>query len=278
MTTALGALGSRLSTFVRQTLLSVVVPGLVLLFELWVVTGQQEPEDLDVAHPLVVALVVYLGYTVGYAARYIAFRIADVLAMAMLLFPNRSPRLTREPRPALPYGQTMWGRAFYRRRAFERNMALLRTTYGKAKVDEALALHPLEALRHDQVVDGPALREVFHYCKTYLCLRAPSLSTETREVELNTHLGAVLPVLGLVPVAIAEYDLGPQEQVVAALLAGLIALVLVGRANYLRHTEVFDVVRNLLFARWLDLEVPPPRATVRVSGADSPEDPHSSKE
>jgi hypothetical protein len=253
---------TRVSHFVRNILVSILLPGFVVLAEVWSILHYPSlPSPVTKIRYIwlvIVLVIAYLSYVIGYALRQVTF----VLAEFDLRHPFSSVRAIDTP---LPYRTRRWGERYYRREAFECNYRLLRDSFGQDAVDRALKGHPLEAVYQfptggnagtptqqpaSNTASSPDYREVFHYCKTWLLLNAPELGTERMELEFNAQFAAVPPLI-LLPGVVSVHS----HSLVALLALEPVALTVAGllyrRGNHMRHAEVFNVLRNLMFAKWL---------------------------
>lgn len=262
MKAALEVLSTKLGALVRSQVLSILLPGSVVLLEIWTLADYpQLPEPVTsslIPYPNIVGIVlfIYLAYVAGFCARQLSFFVAEG-GLATLAFwsPTR-------PESGLPFKTRRWGERFYCGAAFDHNWNLLRATFGEAWIERIRTKHPFGLLKIDagepqgQSASESDYRELFHYCKYWLQSNRPQLDTVSMEVEFNLQLSVMLPV-GLIPFVVLKETDGLLPVGLAALVSLAVIAVLVRRANHLRHAEVFNVLRNVLFAHWFSENVPP---------------------
>lgn len=252
MTIELEALLARVTAFVRNTALSVFLPGLVLLLEVWIATGHEVPKSApEINTWLRLLVLVYAAYIVGFTARYVMFAIAEGRPVDFVVRHLHRTAWQHRPVSTRPFRMMRWGERFYTEAAFSENVRVLRNTYGDTAVDRLLTKHPLlsnalTARESAPETQPPDYREVFHYCKTALGVTAPQLGTETMEIEFNTLFAIVPPSLAA-PLAVWRLY-GAVPCAITAAIALLNAAFLIRQGNEVRHSEVFAVLRNLLFA------------------------------
>jgi hypothetical protein len=76
---ALGGLIVQVDSFIRKDLFSVLLPGFVLILEIWIIIGQPSPPGF-LGHGLVAtAVIIYLSYIVGFCARQFSFFVAEYI-------------------------------------------------------------------------------------------------------------------------------------------------------------------------------------------------------
>jgi hypothetical protein len=257
MKAALEVLSTKLGGLIHSQILSIILPGSVVLLQIWTLADYPQlprrvaESSIPSAQVAGVILFLYVAYVVGFCARQFSFFVAD----GELNLLNRW-RSRRRPESVLPFGTRRWGERFYCREAFQHNWRLLRATFGEDWVNRAVRDQPLgilakDASRSDNSVDDgpPDYRELFHYCKFWLQSNRPGLGTVPMEVEFNLLLSVMMP-LALLPLVVHKLS----DSLLAVVLVGIASVlgiaVLIRRGNHLRHAEVFNVVRNVLFAHW----------------------------
>lgn len=244
---ALSALTTRITNFVRTTILSVLLPGFVILVEVWFLVGSSAlPEEAKNNRVLAVVVVGYFAYITGFFGRELSFFLSEGLRHAIM------DRWRRDKRARLdaPFGTRHWGGGFFNEAAFRQNYELLLNTFGSERVKTAMLRHPVgDVIIAESTKTNQDYREVFHYCKAWLRRNAPDLSTDNLEVEFNVNSSSMLPVL-LAPFALWGLSGEALAAAVALPIAILVVIVLYQRGKHLRHAEVFDVMRNLLFDQW----------------------------
>jgi hypothetical protein len=254
-----GMIGSRL----RILILGVMVPGFIIVCELavFMAAGDDGADRLIawadaifqspyVSVPLLVFLLFAVSYLLGYLSREFAF----ALSTAWLRRgwpPNR--------RASIILGQ-------------------LRTIHGPERVDTVIANHPVFDLarrENDSAVRAlprPSDFYIREYCKLWLRMKAPSLSTEHMEVEINLVMGLVLPILlAVIPCVLLLPDFaGPIVAGCAVVFVLLIDFRFFYNINSVRCQETEEAILNFLFAHWTGLDAPktPEQKAARASDSD----------
>jgi hypothetical protein len=252
MTSTIATLGGRLTALLIKDFASVLLPGLVVIGEGWVIADypslpHEVPNDVIVLFPFLLLF----AYVVGFTERQISF-----FAIERNLWRFFAGG---EVDRSAPYGEHRWGLKYYNRAAFQRNYEVLAATFGADTVRRTLATHPIGSL-FTLPDDGSASRptadyhEVFHYCKNWLTQNAPRhLRTEDLEVQFNTQFAAIIPTL-LAPAAILRLSGSLGIFGVSLTAACIIAWTLYRRGEHLRHREVFDSLQNLLLTEWFSAQ------------------------
>ncbi len=254
MVLALGELASEIGSFIRKDLLSVFLPGFVILVELWVIADYPRAVEGLPSNTWVEAIVVvYFSYVAGFCARQVTFLLAERKLMTLFRI-HRS----EDAKQGRPFGTLSWGDRFYNRDAFDHNYDLLAATFSKDLVDKILDKHPFasqirtngqRSARSPEEPEPADYREIFHYCKLWLRANDPVLATDAMEIEFNLQLSIVIPLL-LLPWALWRGIGGVLLPTSTAVVAVLCTMIMYRRGNHVRHAEVFDVLRNLLIASW----------------------------
>lgn len=262
MKAAIEVLSSKLGSLFRSQILSILLPGAVILLEVWLLAGYPQLPDPVTSSPIPyrnvigVVLFLYLAYAVGFCARQLSFLVSESSPKKLAFWRNSHTE------GGLPFNTRRWGERFYCREAFKHNWTLLSATFGDAWVEKVRNKHPfglLEVGTSDSNAYSPEevdFRELFHYCKYWLQGNHPSLTTVPMEVEFNLQLSVMVP-LGLLPFVVLRVTGSLVAFGLASAVSIALTAVLVRRANHLRHAEVFNVLRNVLFAHWFYENAPP---------------------
>jgi len=268
----------QLAFYLVVQLVSVVAPGVVLVCEvaylLVALTGPVDRQVVETAEqaasaqgiPLLVlaALLLAGAVLVGYLAREIAF------ALLRMVEARRRPAGVAQLRDQLV---AMFGAAHVA--AVVRQHPGLRPLAAPAATgatDEGARTLHLQGWGRD-----PGATRVFFYCKLWLRSRAPALSVDQIELEINSLLAMLLPAVFL-PVTLLVSLSGPVR-----LAAGLVGFTLVGlvwvfvlwRASQLRRAERWEAVRNMFFGGLMEsaateASVEHPAPAPRTASDDQP--------
>jgi hypothetical protein len=239
-------LPSRLGGYGQRELTSVVIPGTLLLIELWLmIFGPEEAftpaepgkqggylqlasDQIKDTNDWILAVALFLAvlaaYTLGLLGRMSAWFLFDFLRCKPL------PIFDLFRRKRFPNGPEVRSR-------FE-------AEHGPEEVERALAPHP--ALRN--ALDKKDHDPFFQYAKLWLRHRRPQLAVEHHEAEINFLIAIQVPLFFAAFVALRQAGL------VWFFVALSAALVLIGilflKALNRSRDETFDVMRNFLFAQW----------------------------
>jgi hypothetical protein len=214
--TGLGGYGQR-------ELVSLVIPGTLVLIEIWLFVYapsgdylKRASHQIEGASDWILAAALFVGalaaYTLGLLGRMLAW------------FAFERLRKTRFP-----------SGAEVRRRFVDE--------HGAEPVERALAGH--DALRH--ALAGTTHDAFFQYAKLWLRQNRPQLAVEQHEAEINFLVSIQVPLLLAVAVA---WRHGAIPGVVALLVAPALMVFLGRKALGRSRDETFDVMRNFLFAQW----------------------------
>jgi hypothetical protein len=233
-------LPTRLGGYGQRELTSVVIPGTLLLIEVWLLrfspgeakenggylqlASNQIEDTNDWILAAALFLAVLAAYTLGLLGRMSAWFAFDLLRCKPI------PVLDLSRRKRFPGGPEVRSR-------FERE-------HGTQEVERALEQHP--ALRY-------ALRRTdhdpfFQYAKLWLRHCRPQLAVEHHEAEINFLVAIQAPLF--VAAFVVWRQVGLFAFFVALASALLLAVVLISKALNRSRDESFDVMRNFLFAQW----------------------------
>lgn len=257
METALKGAGKLLSSIgyrAQLLVIGVLFPGVLITLELgaawtfgddgrrgeiyrWIT---QDLKAMAVPGLLLVVVALVVAYILGYIARDLTFKASNFW-------------LRRGWPPSRPASAIL---------------AQMRIVHGAGEVDRILgryrvfdlAAHEKSATTHGL----PRLPDFYirEYCKLWLRTRAPALSTDGMEAEINMIIGFVIPVfLGIVPsLAFLPSRFGWLAAIGAALVCLLIGARLFFNINAVRCQETEEAVANFLFAHQMRLDAPPAKA------------------
>jgi len=218
-----------LGDYGQRELVSVVIPGTLILIEVWLLLFSPEKVDraggyLKLASDQIggandwiltaaLLLVALAAYTVGLLARMLAWFLFNLY------------RKTR-----FPSGITV------RQRFVDE--------HGEPAVARALAAH--DALRH--ALQGQEHDAFFQYAKLWLRQTRPQLAVEHHESEINFLVAIEGPLLGAAFVAWRQAGWIWSLPALATACSLMFLLFRKGLAR--SKDETFDVMRNFLFAQW----------------------------
>jgi hypothetical protein len=222
-------LPTRLGGFGQRELLSAVVPGTLVLIELWLwftaEGGDRQGGYLKVASNQITGVsdwILAIALLVGVLAAY-----------PLGLLVRRAAWLPFDPflgRTRFPSGPKV-------RERFE-------TEYGAAPVQRILDEH--EALRH--ALEGTARDPFFHYAKLWLRQNQPQLAVEHHEAEINFLVAIQVPLV-LASFVVWRHA-GFEAFAVTLVVAAVFVWFLRRTARMRSLDETFDVMRNFLLAQW----------------------------
>ncbi|WP_410578340.1 hypothetical protein [Amycolatopsis sp. lyj-108] len=241
---------SRMSFYTAIYLTSVLLPGAVVVTELLVLCvhlarrGQSDIAFImntlaNVKGAAIVVLVlvaVAASFVIGYLAREVGFKLTALV--------ERFDR--RKAAPTLP---ASWAR--------------IRVSFGDDFAERLAGLHPI--LRHldsheqrrDDALDrslpaggghqANASLHLFSYSKLWLRGRAPALSVDNTEAEINILVSTIVPVLLVALDATVLSGTPVAVKIIALPGAVLISLAIMAAVLRLRKTEQGEALRNLAF-------------------------------
>jgi hypothetical protein len=230
-----GLMPTRLGAYGQREAGSVLIPGTLLLIELWLLVFS--PEDVDAAGGFLqlasdqirdardwilgAALLVGVlaAYTIGLLARMAAWTVFD-----------------RFRKGRFQSGASV-------RKRFE-------TEHGAPPVARALKGH--DAL--ETALAGTQHDAFFQYAKLWLRQNRPLLAVEYHETEINFLVAIQVPLL-LAAFAVWRHS-GIAAFGAALVIVALVAWTLGRKAMSRSHDETFDVMRNFLFAQWFAERAP----------------------
>jgi hypothetical protein len=243
-----------LGRIVQRELLSVVLPGVLVLIEIWLLVAS--PADIhdnggylkyasgQTSHvnPGVLVIAILLGaisaYGVGLVLRMLTWRLFEHV-------PGHQD---------IPRGPEI--------------LKLLKSDFGDKQVKKVLALH--ESLRLALYADSPsatrrskrkvgkqiddlvpARDEFMSYCKSWLRLHQPGLGVDHLEAQIN-FLVTLTPPLLLGPFVVYRHHTSWWCLAVSRLVAGGVAWAFVSLSWIRRTWEPIDAVRYFFLAHWFD--------------------------
>ncbi|MGY6655312.1 hypothetical protein ACXIZN_24425 [Amycolatopsis sp. TRM77291] len=241
---------SRMSFYTAIYLTSVLLPGAVLVTELLVFCvhlvrrGQSDIAFIldslakvkGAGIVVLILVAIAASFVVGYLAREVGFKLTAL-----------SERFTR--RKGSPPLTASWTR--------------IRDTFGDDFTERLTGLHPI--LRHldsgeqgrNDALDrslpaggghqANASLHLFTYSKLWLRGRAPALSVDNTEAEINILVSTIMPVLLLAVDATVLSGTPIAIKIIAVPGAVLISLVIMNAVRRLRKTEQAEALRNLAF-------------------------------
>jgi hypothetical protein len=241
-------LKARFGTAARSQIASTIVPGTLLLLELWLLYyAPSAPLDkasnqTDGVNNYVLALAAVVGALgatlVGVVARAFAWRVYE----------------PKGPGTQLSPASRHWWSVRPERAPAQVSLERIEAGHGEAAVAAVRQANPHVRELFERC-DAHSLRE---YCKFWLRGNNPSLAIDDFEVEISFTVAAILPI-GLLPVVVARFLGWPwsEDAVLSALVLG--AAVLVGatlawlalrRATTRRVEEVHESVYRYFLAHW----------------------------
>jgi hypothetical protein len=255
-----GMIGSR----TRLLILGVMLPGFIISCEIGVFLAAQDSgvtnrmvvwaekvfQSPIVSITLAVLLLLAVSYLLGYLSREFTF----ALSTAWL---RRGWPPTRRAGPIL--GQ-------------------LRTVYGAAPIDTVINRHTVfDLVNHEndtavRALPRPTDFYIREYCKLWLRMKTPALTTEHMEVEINLVMGLVFPViLAVVPCVLLLPNLiGLTLTVVTVVIVILVDLRFFYTINSVRCQETEEALLNFLFAHWTGLaEAAPGKAPAQSTNSSA---------
>jgi len=131
--------------------------------------------------------------------------------------------------------------------------------YGQAQVDKIAAEYPVFRLATNDP-DGFSIPRspesyVREFCKLWLRTRAPNLSTEGIEIDINMDIGLVLPIAAASLVFF--FTLGGLVGISLSVIFIAASVFRLYRINWARNLETEQAIVNFLFAHWEDLTTSP---------------------
>lgn len=239
-------LSRKVSPYGQRELSSVVIPGTILLIELWLlltsrsVAGENYLEYAskrieDVNDWILVAallLAVLAAYTLGLLARMLAW----------LLF------------------------GWYRESHFLSGAEVREhfvDDHDRAPVDRALEQHDalvfaLGNARHDAF---------FQYAKLWLRQHRPHLAVENHETEINFLVAIQIPLF-VAPFVVLRHAGVTWPFLLVAVAWAVVAAALFAKAKSRSDDETKDVMRNFLFAQWYSETEPQPASAPPSDDSD----------
>jgi hypothetical protein len=233
-------LPSRLGGYGQRELASVVIPGTLLLIEIWLMAFSPEEvekkegylqlasDQIKDTNDWILAIGLFLAvlaaYTLGLLGRMSAWFIFDFLRC--------------RPVPILD---------LFRHRRFPTGPEVRErfvSEHGAEEVERALGGHPaLEYALRKRAHDP-----FFQYAKLWLRHCRPQLAVEHHEAEINFLVAIQAPLLAAAFVVWRQ--VGLNAFFLALVLVLILAGILIRKAMNRSRDESFDVMRNFLFAQW----------------------------
>ncbi len=234
-----------LGSYARRIIVGVWFPGLLLFGEFaFIYHAATRPEassflaDLLAAYALIgpsllgaaVLVAILAGaITLGYVARDLAFWASD-----FWLWTGMRPT-----------------------RGLDRILDQIRAVHG-SEVDKVLSRYAIFERATDPAIARRLPRRsesyVREFCKLWLSVKAPNLSTEGIEIEINMDLGLVLPLL--LAGFIFVFLVGGAPAVILGLILFGFALLRLYRITWARNIETELAIFNFVFAHWQKVEEP----------------------
>jgi hypothetical protein len=238
-TKEVGGLISGLGTYAHRTIVGVWFPGFIVFLELsWLAYKVALLDNNPVR---------FLKETVGAGDSGVVLAVFIIITISLSVYLGY---LTRD----LGFAVSNWciRRYIPPTRTLDEVLTVLGDVYGSENVSKVTSRYPVFLLRDKRAVPRSLPRTpesyVRDFCKTWLSLTAPQLSTEGMETEINLVIGLVVPAL------LFSFLTGTAISGLIGLLLALIVFFasafLLYRVNWVRDLETELAIRNFLFAHW----------------------------
>jgi uncharacterized membrane protein len=273
--------GGTNSFFVVKDLLSVLVPGIVVLGELWFLAASyggvtnsasfvDAADSFSTVESILLSLVALSGaYVTGFLCREFAFLGLGLSRTTATTHQILQQIQMLDPRdPADEEGHRDEPLVTEIERVHPVLRAARQPLTQEAPVSEQLLLFG----GHARSRGGPIDYAIFSYCKLWLRTQAPPLSVDHTEIELNVLAASVMPTLLVGFIAIispGKADWALRVGIVTLVLAAV--WMLVRAAINLRQRERFEAVRNICFDYMMRASVQSLSKSIDIQARPSPE-------